>query len=176
MPGISNAGMPPASFISSSTSLWSSSPARKRLAETSRASLPLEAPTSASSSAFLGARFGLRLDIAALGGAHLGDADFEKIAHDLFDVAADIADFGEFGRLDLEERRLRELRQPARDLGLADAGRPDHQDVLGQHFLAQFRSKLLAAPAVAQARWRPRAWRHAGRRCSGRVRKRFRAA
>ena len=66
MPGISNDGMPPASFISSSTSLSSSSPARRDLRKLSRV-LPLEAPTSASSRAFLGARFGLRLDIAALG-------------------------------------------------------------------------------------------------------------
>ena len=100
--------------------------------------------------AVLGIGFGARFDILALLRAHLGDADFQKIAHDLLDVAADIADFGELGRFDLEERRLRELGEPARDLGLADAGRPDHQDVLGQHLFAQLRSKLLAAPAVPQ--------------------------
>ena len=73
-----------------------------------------------------------------------------QIAHDLLDVAADIADFGEFGRFDLDERRLRQLRQPARDFGLADAGRADHQDIFRQHFLAQFVGELLPAPAVAQ--------------------------
>jgi molybdopterin/thiamine biosynthesis adenylyltransferase len=36
------------------------------------------------------------------------------------------------------------------DLGLADAGRADHQDVLGQHLVAQVVEQLLAAPAVAQ--------------------------
>ena len=46
--------------------------------------------------------------------------------------------------------RLGELRQPPRDLGLADAGRPDHQDVLGRHLLAEVVGELLAAPAVAQ--------------------------
>ena len=42
------------------------------------------------------------------------------------------------------------LRQPARDLGLADAGRPDHQDVLRRDFLAQRLAHLHAPPAVAQ--------------------------
>src|SRR5262249_7329635 len=42
------------------------------------------------------------------------------------------------------------LGEAARDLGLADAGRPDHQDVLGQHLLAQALVELEAAPAIAQ--------------------------
>ena len=42
------------------------------------------------------------------------------------------------------------LRQAARDLGLADAGRPDHQDVLRHHLFAHLAFELLAAPAVAQ--------------------------
>ena len=62
----------------------------------------------------------------------------------------DVADFGELGGFDLHERRVRELRQAARDLGLADAGRPDHQDVLRRDFLAQRLVHLHAPPAVAQ--------------------------
>ena len=77
-------------------------------------------------------------------------ADLDEIADDLLDVAADIADLGEFGRLDLDEGRAGEPRQAARDLGLADAGRPDHQDVLRHDFLAHGAFQLLAAPAVAQ--------------------------
>ena len=50
----------------------------------------------------------------------------------------------------LTKRRLGEPRQAARDLGLAAPGRADHQDVLGQHLLAQLGRELLAAPAVAQ--------------------------
>ena len=78
------------------------------------------------------------------------DRDLDEVADDLLDIAADIADLGELGRLDLEERRLREPRQAARDLGLAAAGRADHQDVLRQHLLAQLGGQLLAPPAVAQ--------------------------
>src|SRR4030095_10709738 len=57
---------------------------------------------------------------------------------------------GELGGLDFEERRARELGEAARNLGLADAGRPDHQDVLGQHLLAQPIIELEATPAIAQ--------------------------
>ena len=38
----------------------------------------------------------------------------------------------------------------ARDLRLADAGRADHQDVLGQHLFLEIALQLLTAPAVAQ--------------------------
>ena len=78
------------------------------------------------------------------------DRDLDEIAHDLLDVAADIADLGELGRLDLEERRAGELGEAAGNLGLADAGRADHQDVLGQHLLAQLVVELQPPPAVAQ--------------------------
>jgi hypothetical protein len=92
----------------------------------------------------------LRLDIAPPLVAQHRDAGLDEVAHDLLDVAAHIADLGELGGLDLDEGRLRELGEPTRDLGLADAGRPDHQDVLGGHFLTQLRRELLAAPAVPQ--------------------------
>ena len=100
--------------------------------------------------AVLGGLLGARLDVLALALARQRDGDLDQIAHDLLDVAADIADLGELGGLDLEERRAGEPRQPARDFGLADAGRADHQDVLRQHLLAQLVVELQAAPAVAQ--------------------------
>ena len=78
------------------------------------------------------------------------DGDVGQLLDDRVDVAADVADLGELGRLDLHERRVGELRQAARDLGLADAGRPDHQDVLRRDLLAQRLGHLHAAPAVAQ--------------------------
>ena len=77
--------------------------------------------------------------------------DVDQIAHDAFHVPADIADFGELGRLDLHERRVRQFRQPAGDLGLADAGRADHENVLRRDFLPQWLIDLHPAPAVTQS-------------------------
>ena len=53
----------------------------------------------------------------------LADRDLDQIADDRLDIAPDIADLGELGRLDLDERRIDELRDPPRDFGFADAGR-----------------------------------------------------
>jgi hypothetical protein len=82
--------------------------------------------------------------------AHLLDRGLHQVADDGVDVAPDVADLGELGRLDLDEGRVGEPRQAARDLGLADAGGADHQDVLRRDLLAQRLGDLLAAPAVAQ--------------------------
>ena len=92
---------------------------------------------------------------AVLGGirgtvAHLGDflfaghfhGDLDKIADDRVYFAANIAHFSEFRRLDLDERRLRQARQPPGDLGLADARGSDHQDVLRRDLGAQGRIHL----------------------------------
>jgi hypothetical protein len=73
-----------------------------------------------------------------------------RVADDLLDVAADIADLGEFGGFHLDEGRAGELGQPPRDLGLANAGGPDHQDVLWEYLLAQRSGELQAPPPVAQ--------------------------
>jgi hypothetical protein len=82
--------------------------------------------------------------------ALLLDGHFDQVAHDGVHVLADIADLGELGGLDLDEGRIGQPRQAARDLGLADAGGADHQDVLGRDLAAQLLVDLLAAPAVAQ--------------------------
>ena len=90
--------------------------------------------------------------------AHLGDlfvarhlhGDFDQVLDDGVDVAADVAHLGELGGFDFHERRVRELRQTARDLGLAAAGGTDHEDVLGRDLLAQRIVDLHAAPAIAQ--------------------------
>ena len=100
--------------------------------------------------AIFGGLLRARLHVLALSLARQADGDLDQIAHDLLDVAADIADLGEFGRLDFEERRAGKLGEAAGDFGLADAGRPDHQNVLRQHFLAQPVVELQPAPAVAQ--------------------------
>ena len=93
---------------------------------------------------------GLGLDVLALAALDERDRDLDEVADDLLDVAPDIADLGEFGRFDLEERRAGELGETARDLGLAAAGRADHQDVLRHHLFAHRRGEAQAPPAVAQ--------------------------
>ena len=82
--------------------------------------------------------------------AHHVHRQLDQIADHRLDVAPDVADLGELRRLDLDERRLRESRQPPRDLGLADAGRADHQDVLRRDLLGQLGRQLLTSHAVAQ--------------------------
>ena len=120
------------------------------LAELLRVAALAFSPTSASSTRSSAMQFGLRGDVLAMLLAHHVDGDLDEIADDLFDIAADIADFGEFRRFHFEKRRLRQFRQAAGDLGLADTGRADHQDVLRQHLVAHFFGQLLATPTVAQ--------------------------
>ena len=60
--------------------------------------------------------------------AFLLDSHLHQVAHDRIDVLADIADLGELGGFDLDEGRVGQMGQTARDLGLADAGRADHQE------------------------------------------------
>ena len=108
--------------------------------------------------------------------AHHVDRELDQIADHRLDVAADVADLGELRRFDLDERRVRELGEPPRDLGLADAGRADHQDVLRRDVFGQLRRQLLPPHAVAQ-RNRDRALGLApGRRRTCRARRRSRAA
>ena len=93
---------------------------------------------------------GLLDDLQALGVAHQDDRGFDQVADQALDVTADIADLGILGGLGLDEGCADEHRQPARDLGLADAGRADQHDVLGRDLLAQVVGELPAPPAVAQ--------------------------
>ena len=150
-PGMSKDGScAPLSATWISISLSFSSLARSRLRKLSRVAGVEPGADQGVEHALLGVLLGPRLHLLALGLAHQADADLDQVADDGFDVAADVADLGELGRLDLQERRTGQPRQTARDLGLADAGRADHQDVLRQHlFLAGLR-QLLPAPAVAQ--------------------------
>jgi hypothetical protein len=99
---------------------------------------------------FLGITLGFRLNLTPRCLPQHVQRGVDKIAHDAFDIAADVANLGELRRLDLDEGRTRELGEPPRDLGLADARWPDHEDVLRQHLLLQIALELLAAPPVAQ--------------------------
>ena len=151
MPGISKFGMPPpVSATSISISLSSSRPSRSFLRKVSRVAGLAVLPTSASSTRSSALICALRLHLVALLLAHQADGRLDQVAHDLLDVAADIADLGELRCLDLDERRAGEPGQTAGDLRLADAGRADHQDVLGHHLFAHLPFELLPAPAVAQ--------------------------
>ena len=150
MPGMSNSGMPPEACTSISISLSSSSPARSLRRKVSLVEALALAPTSASSARSSAACWALVLHVLALSLARQRDGDLDEVAHDLLDVAADIADLGELGGFHLEEGRAGEPGKPAGDLGLADAGRPDHQDILRQHLFAQPVVELQPAPAVAQ--------------------------
>jgi hypothetical protein len=76
--------------------------------------------------------------------------DVGELLDDRLDVAANVTNLGELGRLDLDERRVREPGEAPRDLGLADAGGTDHEYVLGRDLLAQRLLHLHAPPAVAQ--------------------------
>ncbi|MCY1175258.1 hypothetical protein D9M73_154890 [compost metagenome] len=78
------------------------------------------------------------------------DRGIGQVTNDRFDVAADIADFSELGRFDLDERRIGQFGQATGDLGFTDTGRANHQDVLWRYFNAQLFGQLHAAPAVAQ--------------------------
>ena len=69
--------------------------------------------------ALLGVALGALGDFVQALLAHHVDGDLHQVADHRFDVAADVADFGELAGLHLEERRVGQLGQAARDLGLA---------------------------------------------------------
>ena len=79
------------------------------------------------------------------------DGDIHEVTNDAVDLAADVADLGELGCLDLDKRRFRQLGQAPRYFGLADTGRADHQDVLWRDFAAQRFVDLHPAPAIPSA-------------------------
>ena len=78
------------------------------------------------------------------------DGSVSQITDDRFNVAAYIANFGELGRFNLDERRVGQLGQATGDFGFTDTGRADHQDVFWRDFNAQFFRQLHPAPAVTQ--------------------------
>ena len=75
---------------------------------------------------------------------------FHEIAHHRLHVAADVSDLGILRRLDLDEGRADQGRQTPSDLGLADAGGADHQDVLRRDLLAQVFTGANAPVSVTQ--------------------------
>ena len=63
-------------------------------------------------------QLGLGLDVLALARLCQRNGDLDEIADDLLDVAPDIADLGELGRLDLEERRAGKFRRARRAISV----------------------------------------------------------
>src|SRR3990172_1852013 len=100
--------------------------------------------------ALLGELLGLLLDPRGHLGLDHGHRELGEVPDHRLDVAPDVADLGVLGGLDLQEGRLGELREPPRDLGLPDARRPDHDDVLRRHLVAQLGGQVLPPPAVAE--------------------------
>jgi hypothetical protein len=78
-----------------------------------------------------------------------GDGGVEQVADHGVDIAAVVADLGEFGGFDFHEGSAGEGSEPAGDLGFTDAGGADHDDVFRRDILAKRIGKLLATPAVA---------------------------
>ena len=60
-----------------------------------------------------------------------------------------VANFRVFCRVHLDERSARERRHSARNLGLTDASRTNHHDVLRSNFVAHRFVDALTTPAIA---------------------------
>ena len=97
-----------------------------------------------------GVQFGLVGDVFDLFFAHHVDGDLGQVANHRLHIAAHVADFGELRGFDFKKGRVGELGQAAGDLGFADAGGADHDDVLRNDFFGQLGRQLLPAHAVAQ--------------------------
>ena len=100
--------------------------------------------------ALFGGLLGAIGDFIELFFAHHVDGSFHQVADHRFHVAADVADFGVLGSFHFHERAAGEPRESARDFGLADAGRADHQNIFRQNVFGNFRRQLLAADTIAQ--------------------------
>ena len=94
--------------------------------------------------------FGVAAHLSGMAALDQTDGSLDQIAEDVFHIAAYIADFGEFGGLNLHKGRIHQLGQAAGDFGFTNARGTDHQDVFRGHFFADFRAELGSAVAVAQ--------------------------
>src|SRR5271166_3078837 len=93
---------------------------------------------------------GLVGDVLQLLFPHHVNGDLHQVTDHGLDIASNVADLGKLRGLDLHKGRVRQLRQPARDLGFADARRTYHDDVLRNHLFGQFGRQFLPAHAITQ--------------------------
>jgi len=92
---------------------------------------------------------GLGIDFVFPLGADQVDRGIDQVAHHGLDVAADVPHLGELRGFDFDERRPGESGQAAGDLGLADAGGADQDDIGRGDLVADVVGRLASAPAVA---------------------------
>ena len=100
--------------------------------------------------ALLGGALCRDLDRLGALGAQRRDRRLHEVAGDGVDIPSHVADLGELGCLDLDERRVGKARQATRDLGLSHTGGGDQDDVGGRHLPAQRLGQLVPPPAAAQ--------------------------
>ena len=77
----------------------------------------------------LGAFFSLEAHFFRFLFTNHDDGQLDQIAYHTFNVAADIADLGEFAGFDFDKRRLSQFGQASGNLGFTDTGGADHDDV-----------------------------------------------
>jgi hypothetical protein len=79
------------------------------------------------------------------------DRRADEVSDHALHIPSHIADFGKFGGLNFNKRRLCQLSKSPGDLGLSHSRGTDHEDVFGQDVVALFLGELLAPVAVAQS-------------------------
>jgi hypothetical protein len=106
--------------------------------------------------ALLGRELGARLHVLALSLPRLRDGGLDEIAHDLLDVAPDIADLGELGRFDLDEGAPASLARRREISVLPTPVGPIIRMFLGntssRSFSSSFRRRQRLRSAIATAR------------------------
>src|ERR1700688_1178385 len=100
---------------------------------------------------FFRVQFGLIRDVLKFFFPNHFNGDLDQIANHGFHIASHVADLGELRSFNFKEWGVRELSQSPGDFGFADAGGPDHQDILRHHLFSHLGREFLPAHTVAQS-------------------------
>ena len=84
----------------------------------------------------LGGVLGAVTDLRHFGFTVHLDRNVHQVTNNAVNLAADVTNLGKLGRFNFNEGRFCELREPPGNLGLADTGRSDHQNILRRYFAA----------------------------------------